>query len=188
VGSSLRGADGVFTVVEQLAGAALPASAWESLVLPARVADYSPAMLDELLAAGEVVWAGAGSLPGRDGWIRLLPADAEPAGRVPDPDAPDRASGVLDARVAILGLLGDSGAWLFGEITSRLDESDREGLVETLWDLVWDGRVSNDTFAPVRSLVAGGGAHRTKRSAPRARMVGGRTRAPRAVVPPIASG
>src|SRR5690606_18893006 len=75
VGSRLRGADGVLTVVEQLAGTALPASAWESLVLPARVDDYSPAMLDELTAAGEVTWAGAGTLPGRDGWIRLLPGD-----------------------------------------------------------------------------------------------------------------
>ncbi len=44
--------------VDQLAGLALPASAWESLVLPARVRDYSPAMLDELTSAGEVVWIG----------------------------------------------------------------------------------------------------------------------------------
>ena len=35
----------------------------------------SPAMLDELTAAGEVVWAGAGSLPGGDGWVALAPAD-----------------------------------------------------------------------------------------------------------------
>ncbi len=238
-GSGLRGADGVLTVVEQLAGAALPASAWESLVLPARVRDYSPAMLDELTAAGEITWLGAGSLPSRDGWIRLLPADAaggspEPAGRAnpdtagrvapdtagranpdtagranPDtagrvaPDtagrvAPDTAgrvapaseasSGRIETTRAVLDLLGDSGAWLFSEIAVRIDDPDREGLVETLWELVWSGRISNDTFAPVRSLVAGGGAHRTRRPAPRARMVGGRMRAPRAVVPPIASG
>ena len=34
----------------------MPADLWESVVLPARVADYRPAMLDELIASGEVVW------------------------------------------------------------------------------------------------------------------------------------
>ena len=61
------GVDGVARVVEQLAGAVMPASALETHVLPARVVDYSPAMLDELTAAGEVVWAGHGALAGHDG-------------------------------------------------------------------------------------------------------------------------
>ena len=72
------GPDAVYAVVEQLAGAAVPASALETLVLPGRVPGYSPAMLDELTAAGEVVWAGAGALPGGDGWLVLAPADAAP--------------------------------------------------------------------------------------------------------------
>ena len=46
--------------VEQLQGSPVPASAWERLVLPARVADYSPPMLDELSGSGEVLWAGSG--------------------------------------------------------------------------------------------------------------------------------
>ena len=71
-----RGTDALMRAIEQLAGAALPASALETLILPARVRDYSPALLDELCASGEVVWAGAGSLPGSDGWIRLVPAEA----------------------------------------------------------------------------------------------------------------
>ena len=53
-------AGAVLEVIEQLAGAPVPASALETLVLPARVPGYSPALLDELTAAGEVVWAGAG--------------------------------------------------------------------------------------------------------------------------------
>ncbi|MGB6454987.1 MAG: DEAD/DEAH box helicase, partial [Streptosporangiaceae bacterium] len=61
--------DAVYEVVAQLAGAAVPASALETLVLPGRVPGYSPALLDELTAAGEVVWAGAGAVPGGDGWI-----------------------------------------------------------------------------------------------------------------------
>ena len=41
-------ARGVLRVVEQLAGAVVPASALERLILPSRIADYSPTMLDEL--------------------------------------------------------------------------------------------------------------------------------------------
>jgi ATP-dependent helicase Lhr and Lhr-like helicase len=73
-GTRLRGVDGVARVVEQLAGAAVPASALETLVLPARITDYSPAMLDELTSAGEVLWAGHGALAGRDGLVSLHPA------------------------------------------------------------------------------------------------------------------
>ncbi|HEX6246451.1 MAG TPA: DEAD/DEAH box helicase, partial [Nocardioidaceae bacterium] len=76
VGGRLRGVDGVLTVVEQLAGCAVPASALESLVLAARVVDYGPPMLDELTASGEVLWAGHGTLPGTDGWVSLHLADS----------------------------------------------------------------------------------------------------------------
>ncbi len=55
---SARGVDGVLRAVEQLAGVPLLASALESLILPSRVADYAPGMLDELTLAGEVVWTG----------------------------------------------------------------------------------------------------------------------------------
>ena len=78
VGSRLRSAptaDDVLSVVEQLAGAPLPASALESLILPSRLPGYSPALLDELTAAGEVTWSGCGALAGGDGWIALAPTD-----------------------------------------------------------------------------------------------------------------
>ncbi|WP_153393400.1 Lhr family ATP-dependent helicase, partial [Ornithinicoccus halotolerans] len=71
----LPGPDGVLRAVEQLAGARVPASALESLVLPARVPDYAPGMLDELMAAGEVLWQGHGPIPGDDGWVSLHLAD-----------------------------------------------------------------------------------------------------------------
>ncbi|MET0965769.1 MAG: DEAD/DEAH box helicase, partial [Nakamurella sp.] len=59
---ALRGTDGLLRAVEQLAGAVIPASALESLVLPARISGYTPAMLDELTTSGEVLWTGHGSL------------------------------------------------------------------------------------------------------------------------------
>lgn len=70
--------DALISAVERLQGAAVPASALESLVLPARVPGYSPALLDELTSSGEVVWTGQGSLPGGDGWISLCFADTAP--------------------------------------------------------------------------------------------------------------
>ncbi len=63
VGSRMRGVDGVLAVVEQLAGALVPASALETLVLPSRVQGYQPGMLDELTSAGEVLWAGPAGWP-----------------------------------------------------------------------------------------------------------------------------
>ncbi|MEK8224983.1 hypothetical protein NKG05_00675 [Oerskovia sp. M15] len=61
---TLRGTDGLLRVIEQLSGAAVPASALETLVLPSRVTDYSPGLLDELTTTGEVLWSGHSSLPG----------------------------------------------------------------------------------------------------------------------------
>ncbi|WP_222706364.1 ATP-dependent helicase [Aeromicrobium terrae] len=147
VGSQTRGAEGVLSAIDQLAGVALPASAWESLVLPARVADYSPAMLDELLAAGDVVWTGAGSLPGRDGWIQLHPADLVlPAQRdVVEPD---------ELGAQLLEALDGGGAFLFRQMMASVSETDTSLLTEALWQLVWDGRVAGDSFAPVRARLS----------------------------------
>ena len=69
------GADGLLGVVEQLAGVPVPASAVEPLIFASRVRDYQPAMLDELLASGEVIWSGAGSISGGDGWVIFHLAD-----------------------------------------------------------------------------------------------------------------
>ena len=78
VGSSARGVEAVAAAVEQLQGLAVPASALERLMLPGRVADYSPAHLDELCASGEVLWAGSGTITGGDGWVTLAFADNAP--------------------------------------------------------------------------------------------------------------
>src|SRR5690606_27485703 len=73
-----RAMDALVDAIERLQGAAVPASALETLILPARVPGYSPDLLDELTASGEVIWAGQGSLPGGDGWVALYFADTAP--------------------------------------------------------------------------------------------------------------
>jgi ATP-dependent Lhr-like helicase len=171
VGGGSRGVEGVLAVVDQLAGKSLPASAWETLVLPSRVADYAPGMLDELLGAGEIVWTGAGSLPGRDGWVQLHPADLVlPALR--DAAEPDELG------AAILQTLHGGGAFLFRQICDALHEPDHTLVADALWQLVWAGRVAGDTFAPVRAMLSNRGAHTTSARSPRARLRSGRVRTP----------
>ncbi|MBW8766158.1 MAG: winged helix DNA-binding domain-containing protein, partial [Geodermatophilales bacterium] len=163
VGGRLRGADGVLAVVEQLAGALVPASALESLVLPARVRDYSPAMLDELTSAGEVLWAGAGGLPGGDGWISLAPADLAPL-LLPEPlEVPEAGAPVLDR-------LAGGQALFFRGLSDLVGSTDDTAMAELVWDLVWAGRLTNDTLAPLRTRLGGGGTHRRTPAPPRARL------------------
>ncbi|MDY0913359.1 ATP-dependent helicase [Rathayibacter festucae] len=190
LGGSLRGIDGVASVIDQLAGAPIPASAWESLILPARVRDYSPAMLDELTATGEVLWAGAGTLPGNDGWVSLHLADT--AGlTLPVPAAEAVPLGELQQE--IVGVLGSGGGYFFRQLSDAVGSTDDKTLVEALWELVWAGLLTNDTLAPLRTLVGStGGAHRQPRApararAPRGRMTARPTMATR-VGPPTAGG
>ncbi len=307
----LRGVDGVAAVVEQLAGVPIPASAWESLILPARVRDYSPAMLDELMATGEVVWSGHGSITAKDGWIALHPADqlpltlpppddidltetqtqlllslgatlipessappgrprstsgksgaakqvdtfehraasdqsveniatrrgrsgessraaappadspdidqndtvrpadtpagravpyAEPgasdAERVPSQDlsssalASDAESGAVEGRVRVVPSAG--GAYFFRQLSDATGLLDDTAVASALWELVWAGHVSGDTFAPVRAMLSGTTrtttAHRTPRRTPRGRMYLPRANMPTRSGPPTVAG
>ncbi len=153
VGGTLRGADGLLQVIDQLAGVALPASTWETLVLPARLSNYSQAWLDELTASGEVIWSGAGALPGNDGWVSLHLADTAPL-TLADPTGDETS----ELQRAILSALAGGGAFFFrqlaqavaAEFTTPVDDKD---LVDALWQLVWSGLVTNDTFTPLRAYL-----------------------------------
>src|SRR4051812_27756019 len=173
VGASVRGVDGLLRAVEQLAGAVVPASALETLILPARVPGYTPALLDELTARGEVVWSGHGALPGDDGWVALQPADLAPL-TLPEPD-PEFAPGELHG--AVLEVLAGGGAYFFRPLSdavgARLGAQDDAEVAAALWDLTWAGLLTNDTLAPLRSRLAGGRTtHRARPSTPRARYAG----------------
>ncbi|WP_448640514.1 ATP-dependent helicase [Geodermatophilus sp. URMC 63] len=166
VGSRMRGVDGVLAVVEQLAGALVPASALETLVLPTRVRDYRPAMLDELTSAGEVLWAGAGGLPGGDGWVSLVPADLAPL-LLPDPVELPEEGGVA---FAVLEQLSVGQAVFFRGLSDLIGATDDTALADVVWDLVWAGLLTNDTLAPLRTRLAGGGTHKRAPAPPRARV------------------
>ncbi|SUA77111.1 putative ATP-dependent helicase Lhr [Nocardia otitidiscaviarum] len=206
----LRGVDGVAAVVEQLAGVPIPASAWESLVLPSRVRDYTPAMLDELLATGEVLWSGHGAITAKDGWVALHPADQAPL-TLPPPDELElgevhisllTAMGATVIGAAAAPGAGESataqvvpssgGAYFFRQLAEATGTEDEAPVVTALWELVWAGHVGGDTFAPVRALLSGTTrtttAHRTPRRAPRGRMYLPRAGAPTRTSPPQVAG
>ena len=164
VGGRLRGLDGVVAAIEQLAGAPVPASALETLVLPARVRDYAPALLDQLTATGEVLWAGHGALPGNDGWVSLHLADSAPL-TLPEPGPLDLSA----EHEAVLSALAGGGAYFFRGLSDAIGASDDAALSAVLWDLAWSGRIGNDTLAPLRLRVSARGAHRSRPPAARVR-------------------
>ncbi|MHB8297154.1 MAG: Lhr family helicase [Dermatophilaceae bacterium] len=164
VGTGLRGTEGVLRAVEQLAGAVVPASALETLVLPSRVAAYSPALLDELTARGDVTWRGHSSLPGDDGWISLHLAETAHLTLA----APSEELDLTDLHRDVLEALAGGGAFFFRTLSDAVASTDDQALTRVLWDLIWAGRVSNDTLAPLRALLAGGRTtHKPRRTAPR---------------------
>ncbi len=141
-------------VVDQLAGVPIPASVLERDVLPARVPGYQPRLLDELGALGEVAWVGCGPLGRDDGRVALFRpgrGDVLRAALVAGQAAVgERPAG--ERHAAIRAWLARRGASFYREIFGAAGGgSDRE-VLDALWDLVWAGEVTNDTFAPLRAL------------------------------------
>jgi ATP-dependent Lhr-like helicase len=152
-------------------------------------------MLDELTTAGDVVWCGAGALPGGDGWVALAPADSAPL------LLPETAPFDLDElHRALLETLAGGGGWFFRALSDRVGPLVAPGgggvddarLSDALWDLTWAGLVTGDTWAPLRARI--GGSRRPRAAAAPAR-AGARSRysRPRAALParggpPSASG
>ncbi|MFI5525095.1 DEAD/DEAH box helicase [Streptomyces platensis] len=171
---SLRGIDGLVRAIEQLQGAPVPASALEKLVLPSRVGGYTPALLDELTATGEVLWAGAGALPGKDGWLSLHLADSAPL--LLPPPLPLELTALHES---LLTALAPGYGLFFRQLADQVratthPEATDPQLADALWDLAWSGRLTNDTLAPLRALLgsgrtAGSTAHRARRAVPRGR-------------------
>ncbi len=152
VGSDRQGAERLQEAIGQLQDIALPWSFWSTVVLPRRVAGFRQDMLDMLAATGAVVWVGRGASGARDGRVALyLRHEIRDLLRAPvdyEPPSPLHA--------AILQCLEKSGASFLTEIEAAaaqdVAQHTAKELREALWDLVWAGQVTNDTFAPLRDL------------------------------------
>ncbi len=147
-GPRATGVEALWRVIEQLQGVPVPASALETQILRARLPAYGPALLDQLGAAGEIVWAGAGALGASDGWIVLALTEQAPFLL---PEAIDVELSPLAIR--LLEVFGHAGALFFRQLAESVDAADDGELLLALWELVWAGRVTNDTFAPLRALL-----------------------------------
>ncbi len=151
-------ADALIEAIETLQGAAIPASILEDDVLPARLPGYRPALLDEVCAAGEVVWAGVAPLGDRDGRVALYLADDLPLFHAPHPDAPQ-----TPRHDALREALRRRGACFFAEL-----HGDVGGLapdvLRDLWDLVWSGEATNDSPAALRAFLASAASGRRRAS------------------------
>ncbi|MCM4083626.1 ATP-dependent helicase [Actinoplanes sp. TRM88002] len=165
IGGNARGTDALAASIEQLQGIAVPASAWERLVLPARINDYAPPMLDELTGGGDVLWAGSGSIGSNDGWVTLAYSDSAP---LLLPPADDEFAATPLHR-SVLDALGDGQALFFRALSDRVGAIDDTALAAVVWDLVWAGHLTNDTLAPLRALLGGSGAHKANSAPARTR-------------------
>lgn len=200
---SASATEDLLTAIDQLAGVRVPASALETLILPARVPGYQPHMLDELMASGRVFFTGAGQLGGgsaqkSDGWIRLHLSESssltlgedypEQLLRAENPELWEalQAQGTLEH--AIYEALAHGGLFvpaLRERVAQLMSAAAPAGQVVTfpdaaqvsaaLWRLVWAGAVTNDSFAPVRAMLAGvRSAHPTPAAPARLSRVGRR--------------
>ena len=185
VGTPRRGIDGLVDVLSILQAAPIPASVLERDVLAVRMADYRQADLDALCTSGDVIWVGSGSIGQNDGRIRLLFRETAPLFAGP---ADEPIEG--DCHDAIRAHLGQRGASFWPDLVRACSEAGVDygdsAVLGALWDLVWAGEVTNDSLAPVRSMLSGKG---TKAST----SAGAKRRRPRpgrisATGPPTAAG
>ena len=171
------GLDALLDTIENLQGAPLPASIFESEILAARIDGYNPADLDALTAGGEIVWCGVEPLGDRDGRIALYLTDH--FGRLRR-DAP---AGDLSPRAeAVVGHLSANGASFFSDLHRAAGDGYPAETVDALWDLVWKGQITNDTFHALRAFTRPPQRSRRRGAAPV------RTFRSRRTAPPSAEG
>ena len=140
-----RGLDGILDAVEQLQGAPLPASTLEEEILPARITNFRTADLDELFVQGEIIWRGFDSTGSHDGRIGLYLSDHYLA------LAPFSELLQDEGSTQVRELLHERGALFFDQIVCELKQFPND-LVNVLWEMVWNGELTNHTLTPLRSL------------------------------------
>jgi ATP-dependent helicase Lhr and Lhr-like helicase len=170
------GLDALLDVVESLQAAPLPASILESEILSARIDDYAPSDLDALVAAGEIVWRGVEPVGDRDGRVAFYLTDHLP--RLWRPAAP---GDLPERQRAILTHLEEHGASFFSAIHEAAGGGYPGETVDAIWDLVWQGAITNDTLHALRAFTRA--PERRSRKAAR-----GRPFRSRRVAPPAAEG
>ncbi len=140
--------EGAQAALEKLFGYPAPAAAWETEFLPARVVPYRPSLLDELFRESDLAWFGCG----REKVAFAFPEDMEVF--LPASDGEAALPSPLDQVLHILAAAAPA-RLDYQALAARCPlPSDR--LMESLWELAWQGRITNDTFAALRKGVETG--------------------------------
>jgi ATP-dependent Lhr-like helicase len=169
-----QGMERLREVIGQLQALALPWSLWRDVILPSRIRGFRLELLDMMAASGEVVWVGRGASGQRDGRVALyLRSQVRDLLMRPEPlESPE------PLHEAILDCLERNGASFLLEIetdvASRGITVTPRAFREALWDLVWAGLITNDTFGPLRELARSGPRKRRRRGGAGPVVAGGR--------------
>ncbi|HMC58070.1 MAG TPA: hypothetical protein VKJ01_02645, partial [Candidatus Solibacter sp.] len=180
-GSQLHGVDGTLQIIRQLQGSEFGAAAWESEVLPRRVAHYKPEYLDQLCLAGEVTWGRLSPHPAfereeqENTRRRVRPTRVAPLAIFLREDAPWLLAGPVPAPDTalshpareVLAVLEARGASFFADLTGATGRLSSE-VEDALWELVTGGLVTADGFENLWALLdpkrrSGQGKGRTAR-------------------------
>ena len=153
-GAQLAGSGGLRAAIGKLQGFFLPLSLWESVVFPARVADYRKEELDLLCASGEVIWIGRKEEGEKEGKIAFFLSEFKPL-YAPFLREAGRTAG---KHPELLERLKRGGASFLTKLAGESGRLPSE-LLSDLLDLAWEGLVSNDQFAPLRIQAQTKGRH-----------------------------
>jgi ATP-dependent Lhr-like helicase len=158
-GERREGREALSAVLGELQGLAMPAALWEREVLPARIKDYSPLLLDQLCTAGELVWwrpRPSGAAPGARAStvatspIALVPRGTHSLWRTLGSFEP--AGGMSGAAERVVTALRERGALFFVELVQASGLL-RVQVEEALGELVARGLVTADSFAGLRAVL-----------------------------------
>jgi ATP-dependent helicase Lhr and Lhr-like helicase len=139
--------------IAQLEGLPLSYQELVRMILPMRVRGFRAEQLDELGALGQLVWVGHSPLRSDDGRIMLFRRDR--VNRLLIPTPVEEVDAAFDERHRrLLAHLEARGASFQGELLMLLPEAGPERTQDAIWDLVWAGQLTNDTFAALRMLAA----------------------------------
>ena len=156
-----RARTAVAAVLAQLEGFDAPASAWETEVLPMRIAEYEPAWLDEQCLAGRIVWtrlasrdgdAERGAAPVRSTPIALL-ARTQRAASGRRFTAQTEHAQLTPKAQQVAEFIHANGASFFDEIVEDAGLLPNQ-VEEALGELVALGLVNSDSFGGLRALLA----------------------------------
>ena len=148
-----RGLDALLDVIENLQGAPVPASVLETEILPARILNYQPADLDTLIAAGEVIWAGVEPIGEHDGRVALYLSDKAALLRAKGSGLREQGSEspTSEREARIVEYLKAHGASFFQPLHDGTGGGYPGETLDSLWNLVWRGDLTNDGLNALRA-------------------------------------